>query len=120
MPGISNITNVTMAQIEELVNVTTLPEFFIKVNHDVYNGVFFSVLLGVLFLVLFFAGQSRKDQLLNNMMYASAVVTVLAFILRGIYIVREGAIQGMLTDPQLWIFPIMTAIIATILWATKD
>jgi len=42
------------------------------------------------------------------------------FVLRGIYIVREGAIQGMLTDFQLWIFPIVTALIAVFVWATKD
>lgn len=120
MAGITEVTNVTMAQIQEIANSSTLPEFMIKLNHDVYGGWFWFVILLSLWFVLFIVAQKTKDQPLNNVMYSGAVVSIAALLLRGITISRNGMIQGMITDHQLWIFPLITIVIAIIVWATKD
>jgi len=120
MVGITNMTNVSMTDINEIINVSSLPRIFIKVNTDVYGGWFFFIMLALMWFILFYASMSKSDQIMQNAMYSGAAITLLTFVLRGIYIVREGAIQGMLTDFQLWIFPIVTALIAVFVWATKD
>lgn len=122
MPGLINATtNVSLADIEFIGNVTAgLPEFLIKVNNYVYDGWLFFILLATIWVILFMAANKKIDQPLNNVMYSGAVVTILSFLLRGVHLTVEGVNQGLLTDHQLWVFPIITIIIALIVWSTKD
>ena len=109
--GIYNQTNVSLANITDLVNVTSYTDFLVNMNTMIYEGILFFVVLWVLWVILFYAAQSVKDQILNNMMYSGAAVTILAFLLRVI---------GLLSDHLMWVFPLLTIVIALIVWATKD
>lgn len=121
MPGMINATqNVSMDTLLDLANVTSPADFLIKINNVVYSGWLWFVLLWVLWIILYRSAQQRNDQPLNNAMYSGAVVTVGSFILRGIIIVRAGGIAGLLTDHQLWVFPVITAMLAAIIWSIKD
>ena len=122
MPGLLNATtNVTLADIEFVGNVSAgLPEFLIKVNNYIYDGWLFFILLVMIWVILFIAANRKLDQPLNNAMYSGAAVSVLSFLLRGVHLSVEGLNQGLLTDHQLWVFPILTMVIALTVWATKD
>ena len=118
--GIYNVTQVTMDNITRISNVSSFPKFLINVNNIVYGGWLFFIILIVLWFILFIAAQKVKDQPLNNLMYAGAAVTVLSFLLRGVVMLQDGVKNGLISDHQLWIFPIITIIIAFIKWAGKD
>ena len=118
--GITNVTQVTMDNITKISNISSFPEFLINVNNIVYSGWLFFIILVVLWFILFIAAQKVKDQPLNNLMYGGAAVTVLSFLLRGVVMVQNGVKNGLITDHQLWIFPIITIIIALIKWAGKE
>ena len=121
MPGlIHNQTNVTLDMITDIANVTSPEEFLVKVNHTVFNGVYFFTLLWVLWILLFIAAQKLRDQPLNNAMYSGAVITVLSFIARGINVVVKGVKLGLLTDHQLWVFPLITIILAMVIWSMRE
>ena len=122
MPGLLNATtNVTLADLEFIGNVSAgFPEFLIKVNNYVYDGWLFFILLAVIWVILFMAANKKIDQPLNNVMYSGAVVTILSFLLRAVHLTVEGLNQGLLTDHQLWVFPIITLVIALIVWSVKD
>lgn len=122
MPGMINATqNISIDQINDLANVSSLPDFLIKINQVVYNGYLWFIILWVLWIILYRSAQQRNDQPLNNAMYSGAIVSIASFLLRGIIISRAGGvIQGLLTDHQLWIFPIITAVLAVIIWSIKD
>lgn len=117
--GITNTTNVTLQNITDLVNVSSVPEFMINVNTIVYNGYLYFILLWVLWIILFFKAQQKENQLLTNAMYSGTVVTLVSFFFRAIEIVQNGVLNGLLTDFHLWVFPLITIVIATILWLTK-
>lgn len=118
--GINNITTVTYTNITDVVNVTSMPEFLIKVNWIIYNGIFWFVMLLLLWYILYVAANKVRDQPLNNAMYAGAAVSILSFILRAINMIINGAVKGLLTDHQMWLFPLVTVILAMIIWAIKD
>ena len=118
--GINNITTVTIDNITSLSNFTEYPEFMINVNNMVWGGIFFFVMLLVLWIILFVAAQNVKNEILHNLMYSGAVVSVLSFFMRAIYVVRNGLVYGMLTDFQMWIFPLVTIVIAAIVWGMKS
>jgi hypothetical protein len=114
--GIFQANNITMANISNLVNVSNFPEFLVKNNTIIYGGVFWFIMMFIMFILLAMLLQKYNDQLLNNLMYSSAIISVLSFILRSICI---GNVC-LLTDHQLFIFPIITAILGLIVWATKS
>lgn len=123
--GINATTTVNLTQIEDLINITTPTDFFISVNHDVYGGWLYFVLLLITWIILVFIFTMSKtdisgDQILNNLMYAGAIVTLLSFLLRTIYMTRMGVVLGLVTDSQTWIFPIITVILAVAVWMTKE
>lgn len=121
MPGMINATqNISIDQINDLANISSLPDFLIKINNVVYSGYLWFILLWVLWVILYRSAQQRNDQPLNNAMYSGAIVSIGSFLLRGIIITRAGGIEGLLTDHQLWVFPIITAILAVIIWSIKD
>lgn len=115
MPIIS-MTNVTMKNITDIINITTgdPAEFLINANMIMYGGVFWFVMLWVIGFVLYKLAQRKIDQPLVNAMYVSTILTVLSFILRAMSIVKGGVVWGMLTDWQMWIFPLITVFLATI------
>jgi hypothetical protein len=115
-----NATNVTLEGVKDIVNVTSAHDFMINVNQDIYGGWLFFILLGLLWIILFVAANKVRDEPLNNAMYSGAVVSILSLILRAIEISESGIIRGLLTDHQMWLFPLITTIIAGIVWATKQ
>ena len=117
--GINNMTSVTLQNLTDITNVTTYPEFLINVNHIVWGGVFFFIMLWLFWIILFIAAQQVKNEILINAMYSGAIVSVLSFFARAIYVVQMGVVKGLLTDAQMWIFPIITLCLAGIIWATK-
>lgn len=120
MAGISNITNVTFEDIVSIANVSSYPEFLINVNNIIYNGWFWFIMLCVLWVILFKVANDYRDELVKNAMYSGAVVTVLSFLLRAVYIVKDGVRLGLLTDHQMWIFPIITILLGIMIWGAKD
>ena len=120
--GINNATNVTYPELVDIINITTNDPmmFFINVNHTVYNGWLYFLLLITLWIILVFAAQQKKDQLAINIMYSGAAVSMISFFLRAITILKDGVILGLLTDFQMWLFPLITIMFAVGLYATKN
>lgn len=120
--GISNQTNVTLKNVTDIMNLTTgdPSEFFINVNHNIYGGWFFFIMICILGLILFRKAQEKSDQPLVNAMYVSTALTMLSFIGRAIYVVRNGVQIGLVTDLQMWVFPLLTALLVVIVKYTSD
>ena len=121
-PGILGINNVTMKNLTDVINITTgdPTELLINVNHIVYNGWYWFIILGVVWVILYFAAQEIKDQSLVNFMYAGAVCTIISFLMRAIFVIKGGVVWGMLTDSQMWVFPLVTIIAAAIVYNSKS
>jgi len=122
MPGITNITsNLNMGNITFMANSSNPVEFMIKVNHVVYDGYMFFILLFILWFVIFAIAQAFEKQPWNNIMMGGAAVSVIALFIRvgEVYILGINETWVMITDTQLWVFPILTIIIATFLWMVK-
>ena len=120
MVGIDNVTNITLEDITQIANITSPAEFFINVNHIIYDGVFWFIMLWVLWVILFMAAQQLKKDAMVNLMYSGAVVSVLSLFVRGIIITRVGVFLGFLTYLLLWVFSIITIVLAMIVWSLKD
>jgi len=121
MTGISNATIITMEHLVNITNTSSVPELFVNVNNYIYGGWLFFILLCVFWIILFFSAQQRENQVLTNAMYSGAVVSLASFFLRAIIVLgTDGITRGLLSDHQLWIFPLLTIIFATILWLTKS
>jgi len=118
--GIQQAVNVTLDNITQMTNVSSVPELFINVNTQIYGGWFFFIILAILLIILFVSANKVKDQPMNNALYSSAVVAVISLIARGIEISQNGIVNGLLTDHQMWIFPLLTMLLAGYIYATKD
>jgi len=114
--------NITLENITSMINLTTgePAEFLININHGVYGGWFFFILLWLLAFVLFRLAQEKQDQPLVNALLVMTAITILSFFLRAIYVIKEGIIYGLLTDWQMWIFPLITALLAAIVRYNSD
>ena len=112
-----------MENITQVGNFTQPIEFMVNANWIIYAGWLYFVLLLTLWVILFMskqdAQQGRKYPV-NNLMVSGAVVSVLALIHRLISISIDGVLKGLLTDYQMWLFPVITSLLAAFLWATKD
>ena len=117
--GIGNSTNTSMEFIEGLTNVTSYSELAINVNTDIYGGYLFFILLFILWVILFITAYYNDKDILKNLMYSGAVVSVVSLFLRAVYVDNNGW-RGLLTDSQLWVFPILTIILAMILWMNRE
>ena len=108
--------NVTLHNITSMINLTTgdPAEFLINVNWQVYGGWFFFVLLWIAAFILFRLAQSKQDQPLVNAMYVMTAMTILSFFLRAVSILKNGIVYALLTDWQMWIFPLITVILAAL------
>jgi len=120
MPGLMNVTNVSMENLTSITNVSSISEFFINVNTDIYNGIFFFIILWVLWIILFVAYSGSPDGGLSRTIYATAIVSVISLIMRGIYVTVLGVERGLLTDHLMWIFPILLAVLLIIKSSIKD
>lgn len=121
MVGITGITNVTMNNITQVVNVSDYPEFIIQVNQIIYGGVMWFILLWVFFVILFIIlYRQKQDAPLQSLLYASIATTILSFLLRGMTMYYKGVLQGLLSDKQLWIFPIISLILGLGIMMTKE
>ena len=118
--GMQNATNITMDMLENMSNVTSFPEFMINVNNDIYSGFLFLILLFTIWVILFIQSFTKNGEVMRNILTSGAIVTVLSLFLRGIFIYQDGVARGLLTDFQLWIFPLITVITGMIMWMTKD
>lgn len=118
--GIVNATNISIENITSLVNVTEPTSFFININNVVYDGYLTFILLNLLGIILFLRAQKNEDQPLPNAMVALTVISVIGMFVRVIYIVQNGVVVGLITDFLLWIHPLCSVILATIIYATKD
>ena len=118
--GIGNVTAVTMQNLTDITNVSSLPELFININHIVYGGILYFILLWVLWVILFLAANQRNNAILQNIMYSGAVVTIISLFLRAMEVSTNGLPLGLLTDFQMWVFPIITILVAAVLWMTRQ
>lgn len=114
--GISGTNNVTMENITRVTNITSgnPVELMVAVNNDVYQGWLFFILLWILGIILWRRAQLKEDQPLINAMRVTAVLTILSFILRAVVMVRFGIVQGLITDFQMWMFPLISVFLAGI------
>ena len=118
--GITQFNNITIENVTSIVSGANPEDFFLRVNHVVYGMLLYFVLLMVLWYIIFKFAQKVENQPLHNMFYASLIVSIIAFFTRAIYGVYSGTAISLITDEQLWIFPILTTILGTILWITKQ
>lgn len=120
--GLGNFTNVTMKNITDIINISTgdPTEFFINANHIIYGGWFFFIMLWVLGFILYKMAQHKQDQPLINAMYIMTALTIVSFFMRAISMIKDGIPMGLLTDFQMWIFPLFTAILAAVVKFMSD
>lgn len=114
--------NVTLKNITDMINLTTgdPTEFLINVNWQVYGGWFFFILLWILGIILWRLAQGKQDQPLINAMYVMTTLTILSFFLRAIYVIKGGVVYALITDWQMWIFPLLAALLAAIVKYMSD
>ena len=119
MVGINDSLNITFEQVTDLANITQPHEFFIKVNWVVFDGWLYFILLILTWIILYLVMQAVRDQILNNAMYSGAVISIVAFLLRAVTMDYKGVTIGLLTDRQMWMFPVLTIILAGVVWMIK-
>ena len=117
--GITNVTAPNLTQIIDIVNETDYTAVMSNVNHTVYGGYLYFALLIVAWIILYFAANERNNQVLQNLFFSGFVVSLVSLFMRAIEISQSGLAQGLLTDRQMWIFPVITALLGLILWMTK-
>jgi len=125
MPGLgfSNATNITIERITAIANVSSPMDFFVNVNQDIYNGWLYFLLLIVLWIILFVAGTQGSytgNRPAVNALYASMAVTLVSFFLRALSVVQNGVVRGLLDDTQMWVFPLLTIVLAVWIKSTKE
>jgi hypothetical protein len=114
--------NITLKNVTDMINLTTREpaEALINMNWGIYGGWFFFVILWVLGFILYKIAQSKSDQPLINAMYVMTALTVLSFFLRAVQVVKGGIVYALITDWQMWIFPLLTALLAAIVKYMSD
>lgn len=117
--GINNITNITAQNITEMTNITSPESFLVKTSVIIYEGYLFFILLWCLWFVLWRLAQGAKDTPGINIMYSGIVVTLVAFFLRILSADIGGTTYYLLTDQQMWTFPLLTLLMAIVLIANK-
>jgi len=126
--GITNYTtNITLDNLTSIAsNITDPMEIYINANHLIYGGNFYIILLFVLWIILFLIAWKNNTEAKGfhdfsvYMMYSGTIVSILAFFLRAIFVIKSGEYWGLLTDFQMWIFPILTIIIATFSYMSQE
>ena len=119
MAGIKGVNNITYENITKIVSGTEPQDFWLRVNYLVFNGILYFVLLWILWYIIFIFAQKAENQPMHNMFYASALTSIIGFFVRAIYGMLNGFTISLITDAQLWIFPILTAVLGATIWASK-
>lgn len=117
--GIAQFTNVTLDNITAVANITEPAQLYINVNNMIYGGILIFLFLLGLMMLIFIKAQRLNDQPLVNLMYASAFVSLVAITGRIIFITVAGTQQSLISDTYMWVFPIITALLAGINWIIK-
>ena len=117
--GIQNVTAPNLTAIIDIANQSDYAELAISVNNEIYGGYLFFSLLWVLWFILFWGMNERNNQILQNVIYSGYVVSVVSLIMRAIQVVNLGVEKGLVTDRQMWIFPLVTALALMLAWMTK-
>ena len=121
MAGIQNITTVTMDDLVSLGNTTNIAQWMVQADRTMYGGVFFFVMLLVLWVILVFSMRGNGAKPLVNVMMSGAVVSVASFFLRAVQVVlTDLTVATALTDWQMWLFPVVTICIAWFVHATRE
>jgi len=118
--GIQNVTAPNMSQIIDIANTTDYTSLMVNVNNVIYNGYLYFVLLWVLWIILFWATNEQNNNILQNAFYSGFVVSLVSLFLRAIEVYHNGVLLGLVTDRQMWIFPVLTALLGLVLWMTKN
>ena len=117
--GIQNTTAITIDNLTTIGNANNIPEFATSINFW-FNGWFYFWLMFAVWVVLYIKLQDKNNDPILNIMYSSAVLSLPAIFLRVIEISYLGVTQGLITDKQLWIFPLVTIVMATYIWMSKE
>ena len=117
--GFTTYTNYSLANFTEISNVTEFPDLMININHIIYDGWLYFILLWVFWFIIFRKAQSYEDDILKNITITGAIITVISLFMRGIEMAKSGVIYGLLTDHQLWIFPLLTIFFAVLTYSTN-
>ncbi len=120
MVGINETGTANLTSINEIANSTTIEQFAILVDQNIYGGIFWFVMLWVLWIIIFSIAQQAHNRPLQNMLSASVVCTLISFILRAITVLVDGVSKGMLSDYHMWVFPLFTSMLGAAIWAIKD
>lgn len=111
--GFQTPANISMDNLTGMINNTDVAVTLINMNHTIYQGYFFFILLWLLAIILYFAFLNNDEDIrgvndyLVYSLYSFTIVSILSFFLRAIYIVRHGVILGLINDWQLWLFPVL-------------
>lgn len=117
--GITNITAPNITEIIAIANETDLTAIMSNVNHTVFDGYLYFSLLIVAWVILYFAANEGNNQILQNLFFTGFVISIISLFMRAFEISQSGLAQGLLTDRQMWLFPLITALLGLILWITK-
>lgn len=114
--GLGNYTNITPQNLTDLVNSSNPGAIFVNVNQQIYGGWLFFCLLLTLWVILFIGAMRSRDTKTSTdfivfLLYSGSIVSIASFFLRAFEVVQNGIPIGLLTDFQMWIFPILTLII---------
>jgi len=120
MVGINGTGNASIEVINAIGNSTGIDQFYILINYEIFGGYFFFVMLWIMWIILFVASQKMRDQPLNNALYACTAMSILGMILRAVTMTYNGEVIGLINDAQVFVFPILTILLATTIWAIKD
>lgn len=120
--GIQGVNNISIDNLTAIGNNLTDPiQFFSNVNEVVYTGLLFFVLMWVLVAIIYLALQQFKNQPLVNAMYACTLTSIIGFLLRTIEVTGiNGTTVSLITDNQMWVFPILAIVLAAIVKAISD
>jgi hypothetical protein len=119
MPGFVNTTNITQDNLTYIFNSSSMPEIIVRASWTIYDGWLYFILLCILFVAIIIKAQSVQDQLEINIMDAATIVSVLALVIRLIEVTISGSLYPLITDFQMWIFPLIAVSFALYNWLTK-
>ena len=120
MPGLQQINNITLKNVTDIANITSPEQFFINVNVMVYGGWLYFILLCIIFAIIYVGLLKNGTKGLSSAIYASTACTILSFLLRAVYYTQGGVTKALLSDFQLWIFPIFAIVLALINWSVQE
>ena len=117
--GFINVTNTSIDMINNIGNYTNPAEIIVYINHVMFNDYLYYPLFWLLAAILFIAAQNFRKEPMANALYAFGLTSIVAIFARASQAYILGDYVSLLTDHQFWTFPLLTALMAMIIWATK-